>query len=295
MAVYERSFAPYEGPLTAPRYRFLVPARYALRDLFRSKLFVVFLTICYVFPFLALLAIYLRHNADLISTFAGMGVELDDWVPIDNRFFGVLLRVQGSLGFFLVLFTGPRLVSRDLANNGLALYLCRPFSRTQYVAGKLTVLVALVSGVTWVPGLLLWLLQAGLAGGGWAAANLRSAGALLVGSWVWIAVLASLALAVSAWVKWRVLAGFVLLLIYFGGGFFGRVFELLFQSEWGHLIDLHHTMRRVWAQLFDTTMPFFLFTPAELPVWPAWAMLALVVGLSLALLARRVRAYEVVS
>lgn len=295
MAVYQRGFDPYQGALTSPRLRFLVPARYALRDLFQSKLFVVFLTLCFVFPFLCLLAIYLRHNADLVESLATMGVDLDDWMPIDRRFFGLFLRVQGTFAFFLVLFTGPRLVSRDLANNGLALYLCRPFSKRQYVAGKLTVLVTLVSGVTWAPGLLLWLLQAGLEGGGWAAANLRSAGALFVGAWVWIVVLACLALAVSAWVKWRVLAGFLLLLIFLGGGFFAKVIEVLFRSEWGSLVDIHHTVRRIWAQLFDTTGPFFLFPPADLPIWPAWALLGLLVALCLVLLARRIRAYEVVS
>ena len=88
--------------------------------------------------------------------------------------------------FFLTLLIGPPLVSRDLTNNALPLYLCRPFSRAEYVVGKMAVLLILLSLITWVPGLLLFLFQAYLEGGGWIAANLWIAGAIFVGSLVWI-------------------------------------------------------------------------------------------------------------
>jgi ABC-2 type transport system permease protein len=294
MAVYERSFRPYAGELTPSAGRFMVPARYALKDLFRSKLFTVFTTLCLVFPLLCVFAIYLRHNADLLSNLAAAGIEIEEWMPIDETFFGVFMRVQGTLAFFLVLFSGPRLVSRDIANNGLALYLCRPFSKTQYVAGKLVVLMALCSLATWIPGLLLWALQSGLEGLDWAVANTRSAMAILIGSWVWMLVLGLLALAISAWVKWRPVAGFCLLLIFFGGVFFARVVEILFNSPWGYVVDLHHSVRRIWAQLFATPAPFFFGRPLDLPAWSAWATLLALVALSLFLLNRRIRAYEVV-
>ncbi len=294
MAVYQRSFQPYDGALSNPALRFLVTARYALQDLFRSKLFTIFMTLCFVYPLLGVFAIYLRHNADLLANLATAGIEVEEWMPIDETFFGVFMRVQGTLAFFLVLFSGPRLVSRDLANNGLALYLCRPFSKTQYVMGKMTVLVLLMSAVTWIPGLFLWGLQTALEGAAWGAANLRSAAALMIGSWVWMIVLGLLALAISAWVRWRPVAGFCLLLIFFGGIFFARAIELLFNSEWGYVFDLHHTIRRIWMGLFDTPAPFFFGRPLDLPLWSSWGALLVLLGLSLLLLARRIRAYQVV-
>lgn len=293
MAVYQRSFEPYAGRLTRPRWRFLVPARYALADLFHSKLFVVFVTLCFVYPIGSLFAVYLRHNADLMAGLAAAGVEIDEWMPIDAAFFGLFMRVQGTLAFVLVLIAGPRLVSRDLTNNALALYLSRPFSRAQYVLGKLTALAALCSLVTWVPGLGLWLLQSGLEGAGWAPANLRSAAALVIGSWSWLLVLGLLALALSAWVKRRAVSSFLLLLVYVGGSFFSKLVEELFRTDWGYLLDLEHVVRQVWAQLFGTTAPFFFHSP-DLPAWPAWVVLASLGGASLLLLRRRLRAYEVV-
>ena len=90
-------------------------------------------------------------------------------------------------------------------------------------------------------------IQAGLQSG-WGPAHLDSAIALFVGSWVWIVVLGFLALAVSAWVRWRPVAGFLLLLIFFGGGLVARIVELLFHSDWGYALDLHHDIRRVWTE-----------------------------------------------
>jgi len=295
MAVYQRSFKPYDGALTSSRWRFLIPARYALKDLFRSKLFIVFMTLCFIFPLLCILPIYIRHNADVMELLAAGGEDIDNWVTIDELFFGFFMRFQGTAAFLLVLFSGPRLVSRDLANNGLALYMCRPFSKSQYVAGKASVLALLVSLITWVPGLLLWGMQVALEGTGWAAENWRSALALFVGSWIWIVVLAFMSLAVSAWVKWRPVAGFVLLLVYFGGFFFAQIVKALFHTDLGHLVDLHHNIRRVWAQLFDTTAPFFFSLPDGVPGGSVWVALLLVVSLSTWLLARRIRAYEVIS
>ena len=43
MAVYERTWRRYTGPLTPLRGRFLVVTRYALSDAFASRLFTAFL------------------------------------------------------------------------------------------------------------------------------------------------------------------------------------------------------------------------------------------------------------
>ena len=88
---------------------------------------------------------------------------------------------QGILSFLLVLHVGPALVSTDLRNNGLPLYLARPFSRGEYVIGKLAVLVILISAITWVPGLLLFFFQSYMMGWVWFSQNLRMGLALFAG------------------------------------------------------------------------------------------------------------------
>lgn len=287
MAVFERRYRPYEGPRTPPAFRFLVVTRYALAELFRSRLLVVFFTLCFLFPLVALALVYLRHNADLVDLFASMGADAD-WVPIDGHFFDAFLRVQGLFAFFLVLFVGPRLISRDLANNGLALYLARPFSRAEYVAGKAAVLLGLTSLVTWLPGGLLIVLQVSLEGRGWLAEHASVPLGILLGGWLWIVVLTFLALAISAWVRWRPVAGFFLLMLYFAGDFFAFLVEQLFGTDWGQLVNIRRLIRIVWAHLLEVGLP------DGPPVAVAWLALGGIVGLSLLLLRQKIRAYEVV-
>jgi ABC-type transport system involved in multi-copper enzyme maturation permease subunit len=288
MAVYDRLYRPYAGPTTPGWSRFLVITRYALGDVFRSKLLVVFFTFCFVFPLLCAGAIYLRHNADLLAILGAMGAEIDDWVPIDGFFFNLFLRVQCGFAFFLVLFVGPRLISRDLANNGLALYLSRPFSQAEYVAGKVTILLGITSLVTWVPGLLLVLLQASLEGTEWLARYPALPSGVLLGSLVWIVVISFLALAISALVRWRPLAGFFLLAIYFAGEFFAFIVRQLFDTDAGQLVNIRRLIRIVWAGLLGTEVP------EGPPGWLAWAGLAAIVAVSMLLLRKQIRAYEVV-
>ena len=95
----------------------------------------------------------------------------------------------------------------DLRNNGLPLYLSRPFSRTEYVLGKMAVLVVLLS-LDHLDSRAAALLLPGLPGGRRlaGATTCGSALAIFVGSWAWILVVSLVALAISAWVKWKPVA-----------------------------------------------------------------------------------------
>ncbi len=105
--------------------------------------------------------IYLHHNVNALGI---MQVNVVELIPIDGSFFQTFVNIQGGFAFFVALLIGPPLVSRDLRNNALPLYLCRPFSRTEYVLGKMSVLLILLSVITWVPQLLLFFFQAYLEG-----------------------------------------------------------------------------------------------------------------------------------
>src|SRR5205807_10578886 len=69
--------------------------------------------------------------------------------------------------FFFLLDTAPTDIYTLSLHDALPIFLSRPFSRPEYVLGKCAVIALLLSVVTWVPGLILFSLQAGLAEGGW--------------------------------------------------------------------------------------------------------------------------------
>lgn len=288
MAVYERTYRRYDGPLTTPWRRFLVVPRYALADVMRSRPFVMFYLLCFVPPFAGLIMIYLRHNLAALQLL-GLPLErIRQALPIDGRFFDAGLELQGFFSFLLAVAVAPALISADLRNNGLALYLSRPFSRAEYVLGKLSVLALLLSTITWAPGILLFLLQGYLEGGGWFGAQARILGALLVGSWAWIVALSLLALAVSAWVKWKPVARIALLILFFMLSAFGRVMEVTLGTWWGELLSLRLVIQTIWAGLFGLDLP------TGMPLAAAWTAFAAGSLVCLALLLRRIRAYEVV-
>jgi ABC-2 type transport system permease protein len=152
----------------------------------------------------------------------------------------------------------------------------------------MSILAIPLSTITWVPGLLLFILQASVAGWDWTADNIGIAAALFVGLALWVLLLSLIALAVSAFVKWRIAAGALLLGIFVAGAGFGSAINDIVRTDYGSLINLPLVMYTIWTQLFGKE-PVSDLTP-----FAAWMSMAAVLGVCLFLLWRKVRAFEVV-
>jgi len=305
MAVYEQTYKRYAGPLTPEWSRFLIIPRHAYRAVFSSKLFTAFFVICFLPLLVEAILIYLHHNFGAI---ASMKINVRELVPIDAYFFQTFISIQGGFAFFVALLVGPPLVSRDLRNNALPLYLCRPFSRTEYVMGKMSVILILLSLITWVPQLLLFLFQSYLEGFAWFKANVWMINAIVLGGFVWALLLALLTQTISALVKWRVVASGILLGIFFIPTVFGAFVNEVFRTRWGNIISLGALIKNVTAGLFGTfdrasdvirirdfgdnvIREIQLYEP---PLWASWMVLFVICAVCLALLSWKVKAYEVV-
>lgn len=284
MAVYRRTYKPYSGMLTAPWSRFLVLFRYSRRNLFRSRIQTGFFVACFFYPLVCLVMIYLANSASFLAKI-GIPPAL---LSIDNMFFFRFMTAQGVLAFLMTAFAGPGLISPDLANGALPLYFCRPFSRAEYVLGKSSVLAILLSQITWIPGLVLFTIQASFAGSRWTWDNLWIAGSLFLASLIWIAILSMLAMALSAWVKWRIVAGALLLAVMFFGAGFAQAVNAVLRVDVGHFFDVGYLAVSVWMSLFKVNVE-----PA-ISAGQAWIAILVYCSVCLWLLMRKVRAYEVV-
>src|SRR5918996_2996242 len=249
MAVYEQTYKWYAGPLTPEWSRFLIIPRHAYRAVFSSKLFTAFFVVCFIPLLVEAILIYLHHN---VSALAIMQVNVRELIPIDAFFFQTFVNIQGGFAFFVALLLGPPLVSRDLRNNALPLYLCRPFSRTEYVIGKMSVLLILLSLITWIPQLLLFFLQSYLEGFAWFRANLWIASSIVIAGLLWILMLALLTQTISALVKWRVVASGALVALFLIPSAFGLFINEVFRTRWGNIISLIASIKNVTAGLFGT-------------------------------------------
>lgn len=304
MAVFEHTYKPFSGQLTPAWSRFWIIPKNAYRTVFQSKLFIAFFAACYIGPLVMSIMVYLKHNVNALGI---LQVQLNDLIPIDSTFFNTFVVIQCYFAFFLVVLVGPPLISRDVENNGLPLYLARPFARAEYVIGKLSVLLILTSLVTWVPGLLLFLFESYLEGWDWFSENYWVAAAIFFSCTIWILTISLLALAVSAWVKWRVVASGLLVGLFFVPRPFVLVINENLGTNWANLLSLQTLFGNIWLGLFGAfardhdKRTFYmgrrlseLMTFWEPPLWSTWVFVWVICGICLAMLYAKIRAYEVV-
>lgn len=285
MSLRDRAFRRYRGRVTPRRWRFLVLWRYSRREVFSSRMVTALYALSFAPILVAGTIMYLRHN---LPALAAMDLSAADMIAIDGGFFNILLRSQGAFAFLLTALVGPGLVSPDLANNGLPLYLCRPFNRLEYVLGKLSVLLILTSSMTWVPLCALVLMQAGLEPG-WLASHGHLLPGVFAGSWIAILPLGLLALALSAWVRWRILAAaMTVATLLVAGGFGAFLNEIgLHRGDWGHLLSPVDLVFGLWKRMLTGV-------EVELSALAAWLGLAGFAAVCLLILHLKLRAYEVV-
>jgi ABC-2 type transport system permease protein len=285
VAVYKRTYKQYEGGLTPAWSRFLILPRFSYARLFQSKFLLMFLALCCLYPIGAAAFIYIAHN---LSFLQALNVPAGKLLDVNEKFFVYYCNFQSTMAFLLTAIVGPSLVSPDVTNNAMPLYLSRPFTRTEYVLGRMTVLMYLLAWITWIPGLLLFGIQANMAGWDWTRDHFWIAWGIFAGLFAWSVILALIALAISAWVRWKIAAGGAILAVFFVGAGFGAVINSVMRTKNGSLIDLTQMMATAWGQMFHYD------SGNGISALQAWTSLAIAATICLWLLSKKVRAFEVV-
>jgi ABC-2 type transport system permease protein len=287
MAVYRKNYHGYSGSTTSLGSRFLVVARYALRRILQSRILVAFLVAGALYTAGCAVYIYACNNLQILDLL-GVRAAAAQNTLVGSAFFSLVVKIGGGLGFLLAALSGPDLVAPDLANQGIVLYLSRPFSRAEYLLGKWSVLALLLSAVTWIPGTVLFTIQAALAGSGWAATHLWILGAIFLGSLYGIMLLSLLALTFSAWFKRKLVAGGAMFLIFFLGGGFAQAFNASLHTHGADILNLGQLISTVEDDLFRQRVGPGI-TPGA-----AWIELLVICALCLMVIVRKIRAREVV-
>jgi ABC-2 type transport system permease protein len=291
MAVYKRTYKAYSGPLTPAWSRFTVLSRYGLATLFNSRPFTAYTVLCFL-PFLVgLVFIYFVHSGTAQLVF---GVKFNSNPIINNLWFLSFLVTEAWMGFLLAAWGGPGMITKDFANHSVQLYLSRPLSRAEYLFGKASVLGILLSCTTWVPALLLFLVQAELQGHGWLQDNWWMAGSILIGSLIWIATISLLSMTVAVWVRWRIAATALMFGVFFLLPAMGAIISVILRTQWGHVINFPMMITIIWAHLFRVHPTNPGSTGFDfVPLWAAWTSLLSLCAFCFWLLNRKLRAREV--
>jgi ABC-2 type transport system permease protein len=230
----------------------MVLPRYGWRRLYEQRLVLLLTMVSFIWPLLCAGFIYLTNHVELLQ---GLDKDFLAFIQVNGRFFSIFMYVQAGFAVFLAALAGPGLIAPDLSNNALPLYFSRPLTRWSYALARLAVIVGMLSVVTWIPGLLLFALQVGMAGGWWFLANWTLGVAVVAGFLLWLLVLSLVAMATSAYVKWRVVAGAVSLAIFFILSGVSEMIDNVFRVTWGHILDPAWAVNRVWCTLLSVDPP----------------------------------------
>ena len=149
MPIHDHGYARYTGARRPPGRAWRVIARTGIRKMFSSKLFLLVLLFAWMQFFVRGVLFYLAANFPQVEGFIAP-------TPATFRDF---FDSQAFFVFVIAIYTGAGAIANDRQANALPLYLARPLTRWEYVAGKLAVVMAFLLLITWVQALLLLVLQ----------------------------------------------------------------------------------------------------------------------------------------
>jgi ABC-type transport system involved in multi-copper enzyme maturation permease subunit len=149
MPIHDQSYRRYAG-LRAPLGRsWTVIAKAGVMNMLRKRMFIGLLLFGWM-PFVVrAVQIYVASNYPQTAAL----------LAPDAKMFRSFLEQQDFFVFVMTIYVGAGLIANDRRANALQIYLSKPLLRSEYIVGKAAVLFTFLMLVTWIPGILLLILQ----------------------------------------------------------------------------------------------------------------------------------------
>lgn len=279
MPIHDQSYRRYGGTKEAPGRAWAVIAAAGIRTMVRRRMFLGLLLFAWI-PFIVrAVQIYIAANYPQMSMIAPTAETFREFIDHQSPFV-----------FFVTIWVGAGLIANDRRANALQIYLSKPLMRAEYIAGKLAILSAFLLLVTWIPGLLLLLMQVLFAGNlTFIRRNLFLFPAITVASFLQVIVASFAMLALSSLSKSSRYVGILYAGIVFFSAAVFAVLRLILGGTGASWISFPANL----AQIIDV---IFRLKPRYETPW-AVSLLALagLVAVSISVLERRVRGVEVVT
>jgi ABC-2 type transport system permease protein len=204
--------------------------------------------------------------------------------------FREFLEHQDTFIFFLTIYIGTGLIANDRRANALQIYLSKPLTRLEYVAGKAAVLAAFLLAVTWLPAVLLLAVQAMFAGNlAFIKANAFLFPAITVYAFVQVTLATSTMLALSSASKSARFVGIMYAAVVFFTDSVFATLKYLMNSSFASLVSPTQSL----AQLGDV---IFRVPPRnETPTVLSLLVVVGIIAFCALVLERRIRGVEVVA
>jgi ABC-2 type transport system permease protein len=153
MPIHDQSYRRYGGGKAMLGQAWTVIARAGMLTMIRKRAFLGLILFAWV-PFIVrAVQIYVTANYPQVAMFAPTAETFRQFLEQQNFFV-----------FIVTVYAGAGLIANDRRANALQIYLSKPLMRSEYIAGKAAILFAFLLFVTFVPAMLLLLLQVMFAG-----------------------------------------------------------------------------------------------------------------------------------
>jgi ABC-2 type transport system permease protein len=280
MPIHDQTYRRYKGQREQARSAWTVIAIAGIRGFLRKRALLGVLLMAYL-PFLIrMVQFYVASNFSQTASVLGPSAQT----------FREFLEQQHFFVFLVTIYIGAGLIAQDRRANALQIYLSKPLSRLEYIAGKMAILIVFLLLVTLVPALLLLLGQIVLSGSfAFARANLFLIPAITLYATIEVLVVAFAMLALSSLsTSSRYVA-----VLFAGAMFFTEAVFATLRGVTGSTAASWVSFSASLAQLGDA---IFRLTPRyDTPVVVSMIVLAGLVAVSASVLERRVRGVEVVA
>lgn len=279
MPIHDQGYRRYAGQRDQRGSAWVVIARAGIRTMLARRLFLALLLVSWVRFLYEVIRVYLTTNFGQLSMFA-----------TSAQTFREFLEFQEIWVFFITIYVGAGLIANDRRANALQIYLSKPLTRLEYVAGKAATLLVFLLAVTWLPAMLLLLVQVLFAGSfAFVRANAFLFPAITVYSFLQVIVATFAMLALSSMSKSARFVGIMYAgVIFFTDSMFAML-KYLVRASGASLISPTQSL----AQLGDV---IFRVPPRHAtPVALSLLVIATMILVSVVILERRVRGVEVVA
>lgn len=279
MPIHDQGYRRYTGTRVSRRRTWWTIARVGIRSMLSRRAFIALL-----------IASWLPFVVRAVQIYAAANLPQVQFLAPTAETFRQFLGQQGTFLFFVTVYAGAGLIANDRRVNALQLYLSKPLTRTDYIAGKLAALLALVLFVTWVPAVLLVAVQVLFSGSlAFVADNMRVIPAITLFAGLEAVVVSLAMLALSSLSKSSRFVG----ILYAALLFFTEAIAVVLRAVMGERGLAWLSVTDSLAQVGNAV--FGLPPSSDSPVLLCAVTLLAIAGVSVVVLTRRVRGVEVVA
>jgi ABC-type transport system involved in multi-copper enzyme maturation permease subunit len=151
--IHDQGYRRYGGRKAPHGRTWWVIARAGIMNMVRQRRFLGLLLFAWS-PFIV----------QAVRLYVASNFQQASFLAATHETFREFLGQQAIFVFFVTIFVGAGLIANDRRANALQIYLSKPLARAEYIVGKLVTLLVFLIGVTWLPAMLLLLLQIMFAG-----------------------------------------------------------------------------------------------------------------------------------